>query len=310
MSHKTLTLGNLDEPNIDISDDEEYDEPNIDILDDDNLFESDENINYSSEEDDNEENDEVDEHNYEEEDDIPAPTTKSSEELTPCVVMINRNGVIERCGAKNTSNQKRLWNLIGTWEVDTKTVNEMKERTDRLGVCTTHFHYDQNNLHPRGLKQMKSYETGVIRHFRCTLCKKYFRTFCRIYGCDVHCWSFAGKTTQIPCIGQYKCPMVKAFPLLIQKTESARQMQYVCCACYASQGGHLHDQKAMGDDDTECTPNKHAKNARKTVKILGELMLNAAETKDDAFNDRLSKLAAPMLKVFQEPSTTEIELPS
>ena len=35
-----------------------------------------------------------------------------------------------------------------------------------------------------------------------------------------------------------------------------------------------------------------------------------AETEDDSFNDRLAKLAAPMLKVFQEPETTETELPS
>jgi len=33
-----------------------------------------------------------------------------------------------------------------------------------------------------------------------------------------------------------------------------------------------------------------------------------AETEDDSFNDRLAKLAAPMLKVFQEPETMETTL--
>jgi len=33
-----------------------------------------------------------------------------------------------------------------------------------------------------------------------------------------------------------------------------------------------------------------------------------AETEDDSFNDRLAKLAAPMLKVFQEPETMETML--
>ena len=287
----------------------------IDILDDD----LDENIVYTSEEDDNEENvevevdhneenDEVDEDN---EEDVICYPKKNTSKLTPCVVMINRNNTIQRCGEMGgIDKQKKLWNLIGAWEVDTKTVDEKKGNVEELGVCPAHFLYDQNALHRKGLKQTKDCTTGVIRRFRCPLCMKRFRAFCRIYGCDDHCWSFAGKTVQIPCIGQYKCSIVKTFPSVIEKTTSKPQTSYICCACYTSQGGHLHDIQSMGDNDKNCTPIKHAENARETVKILGEWMLNAAETKDDIFNERLSKLAAPMLNVFQEPSAMEIALPS
>jgi hypothetical protein len=128
----------------------------------------DENIVYNSEEDDSEENEEEidkenDEYNYEKD---AVPTKKASEDQPiPCVVMINLNGTIQCCRQINLENQRRLWNLIGTWEVDMEAVNEMKERTDRLGVCTTHFHYDQNNLHPKGLKQA-SFDTFAALYAR------------------------------------------------------------------------------------------------------------------------------------------------
>ena len=119
---------------------------------------------------------------------------------------------------------------------------------------------------------------------------KYFRVFCCVHGCD------DAIVEQIPCIGQLKCRRIKDFPSLIQSTKSARQMQYICCACYVSQGGHLHDMESMAINDTTCTPDKHAADSRKIVKLLGEWMLDVAEAEDDSFNDRLAKLAAPMLK--------------
>jgi len=77
---------------------------------------------------------------------------------------------------------------------------------------------------------------------------------------------------------------------------------------YVSEKGHLHDMESMVKTDAECTPDKHFANSRETVKLLGEWMLGVAETESDLFNDRLAKLAAPILKVFQEPETTETEL--
>jgi len=85
-------------------------------------------------------------------------------------------------------------------------------------------------------------------------------------------------------------------------------MQYACCACYVSQGGHLHDGQSMAENDTTCTSDKHSKDSRKTVKLLGAWMPDVAETEDDSFNDRLAQLAAPMLNVFQKPETMETML--
>jgi hypothetical protein len=77
------------------------------------------------------------------------------------------------------------------------------------------------------------------------------------------------KTIQIPYISQYKCSMVMAFPSLIQRTGSEKQMQYVCCACYASQGGHLHYQKATGDNDTTAHQMNMPKIQEKLSNFLG-----------------------------------------
>jgi len=71
---------------------------------------------------------------------------------------------------------------------------------------------------------------------------------------------------------------IKAFSSFIQSTNSEKQMQYVCCTCYVSEKGHLHDMESMVKTDAECTPDKHAANSRETVKLLGEWMLGIAVT--------------------------------
>ncbi|CAG8492806.1 7817_t:CDS:1, partial [Paraglomus occultum] len=110
-------------------------ESTIHTFNNDDLFALDKDIIYNSKDDDIEENEEeydkqeYDEH-YENEDVIPVPTTKVSEDQpTPCIVMINHNGIIQCCRKMDPKNQKKLWNLIviGVWEVDRQAVNEVKE---------------------------------------------------------------------------------------------------------------------------------------------------------------------------------------
>ena len=76
--------------------------------------------------------------------------------------MINRNGTIQRCGRTSI---KALWNLIGVWEVDTETVDKTEEQMDRLGVCITHFHYDQNKLNSKGLEKQNTIQQASLDTF-------------------------------------------------------------------------------------------------------------------------------------------------
>src|SRR4051794_6939525 len=65
--------------------------------------------------------------------------------LTPCVLIDIDNGELCCCGS--TKDLRRLWQLVGMWEVDGKIVDTQKNQLENLGVCYKHFLYDQNQLH-------------------------------------------------------------------------------------------------------------------------------------------------------------------
>ncbi len=39
-------------------------------------------------------------------------------------------------------NQRRLEKMIGTWEIDTDAVKDVKSNLHQLGVCYSHFLFD------------------------------------------------------------------------------------------------------------------------------------------------------------------------
>ncbi|CAG8606274.1 10615_t:CDS:2, partial [Paraglomus occultum] len=82
------------------------------------------------------------------------------ENLSPCVIMFDDNGVMQRCGKFNSKNQRNISNIIGVWEIDKPTVEDMKKNNqlERLGICVNYFSLDHQSLHDIGLKQTK--ETG------------------------------------------------------------------------------------------------------------------------------------------------------
>src|SRR6185369_123267 len=171
--------------------------------------------------------------------DILIPESKTCDSLTPCVVLEKRNGVVTRCGS--TITLRRIWNLIGAWELDNQAVDEVNKQVERLGVCYAHFMFD-SRLHKAGLKQSKSHEKATIASHRCIFCKKYYRVYYRGKECTEHCWLFLGKKTQAPCIGQHNCPAIKSVPRVVQEMTkgTSQRPQYICYMCYELQGGHLH----------------------------------------------------------------------
>ncbi|PKK57181.1 hypothetical protein RhiirC2_798524 [Rhizophagus irregularis] len=61
-------------------------------------------------------------------------------ELTPCVVIDFIKGEVQRCG--ESTKLRQLRNLFGTWQVDRDAINEVDGVLIRLGVCNTHFQFD------------------------------------------------------------------------------------------------------------------------------------------------------------------------
>jgi len=62
---------------------------------------------------------------------IDAPDIQeSASTLSPCVIMINDNGVMQRCGTFEEKKQRKISNLIGTWKVDKQAVENAKITID------------------------------------------------------------------------------------------------------------------------------------------------------------------------------------
>ncbi|CAI2182596.1 2_t:CDS:2 [Funneliformis geosporum] len=55
------------------------------------------------------------------------------------------------------SSIRKLWQLVGIWEVNSESVKEVKAEPSKLSVCKTHFNLDQT-FHKTGLKAKISKE--------------------------------------------------------------------------------------------------------------------------------------------------------
>ena len=108
----------------------------------------------------------------------------SNQSLTYCVVLDMIDGEIQCCFNK-TINQHPLAQLVGTWKIDSEifTSTKVKNKLHTLGVCITHYNFDQNELHKSKLKQKRSIEKSWIYHCRCLFCNKYKYFF----SCENNC---------------------------------------------------------------------------------------------------------------------------
>ena len=105
--------------------------------------------------------------------------------FTPCVIIDFVRGKIQRCG--ETGKLRQLPNLFGTWQVDREMVKEV-DCLSKLGVCDSHFQFDNKYLHKSRNKQLKNFTEGIIQWRRCISCNKYVTFFSRGMGCTLHSW--------------------------------------------------------------------------------------------------------------------------
>src|SRR5256885_386052 len=80
-------------------------------------------------------------------------------ELTPCIIIDSIGGKIQRCG--ETQNLRQLHNLFGIWQVDRDAIKEVDGVLSKLGVCNSHFQFDNKYLH-KNSKQLIDFKQGVI----------------------------------------------------------------------------------------------------------------------------------------------------
>ncbi|CAB4428310.1 unnamed protein product [Rhizophagus irregularis] len=85
---------------------------------------------------------------------------KDKQELSPCVIIDVFEDKIQRCNS--TTNLRKLWQMVGMWQIDEEEIKKKHFSIKDLGVCYSHFMYDQNKLHISNLKQTKDYTESII----------------------------------------------------------------------------------------------------------------------------------------------------
>ena len=141
------------------------------------------------------------------------PQISNNSILIPCAIIDHIDGDIKKCGS--TNKLRGLWQLVGTWELDTDTVIQAKKQLENLGVCYNHFMFDQNKLHSKGVKKNKDISQSLINYKRCLYCGKNYYVFSRGKICSEHSWSLIGKNLQVACVGQKTCPALQVFNSII-----------------------------------------------------------------------------------------------
>ncbi|PKK64356.1 hypothetical protein RhiirC2_769934 [Rhizophagus irregularis] len=192
-------------------------------------------------------------------------------DLTACVVIDFINGKFQQCG-QNEGKIRQLRNLFGTWQIDRDAVKEVNGILPRLGVCDSHFQFDNKYLHKPREKKFKDFESGIIQWCRCMSCDKFVNFFSRGMGCAQHSWYINKHNIQVSCIGQYGCEALKKCdPLCVQAFDNIKRSRSICCSCYEKLGGHIYQRPGRGKKGKTCVNKQlHLEDISKGLEFLDE----------------------------------------
>ncbi|GBC05812.1 hypothetical protein RclHR1_06430013 [Rhizophagus clarus] len=223
-------------------------------------------------------------------------------------------GKIQRCNS--VTNLRRLWQMIGMWQIDDEEVRMKNFAIEHLGVCYSHFMFDQNQLHTSNLKQTKKYTESIIRRRRCLFCNKNKFFFSRGANCEEHSYTVIGKNIQIPCIGQKKCGALQKYYPLVISTQQSEYARYICMDCYEKKGGHIYQRVGKGvQKDPNCNNKSHHQNdTKEALEAIGNWILSVAVSEKLIWQEKILAALVSVLNIVGQEKTivqnNKIEVPS
>ncbi|GES84163.1 hypothetical protein GLOIN_2v1768551 [Rhizophagus clarus] len=217
--------------------------------------------------------------------------------LSNCVIVDIKDGKLQRC---NSNDKLRgLWQLIGTWQLDNLAVHQASKELNRLGVCYSHFTFDQNQLHKAGAKSEKNVKQSLIHSRRCRFCGKNHYFFSRGMYCKEHSWNVLGKEIRLACICQKRCNALEQLDPIIIPTNSNdkyNETRYVCCKCYEENGGHLYVKQGRGKKGVHCSEtDNHSGDIAASLELMGNWILQIAYEKNSEFQEKILAAIIPAL---------------
>ncbi|RHZ81244.1 hypothetical protein Glove_122g101 [Diversispora epigaea] len=148
-------------------------------------------------------------------------------ELISYVVIDFVEGKIQQYG--DSTKLRSLYNLFGTWQVDRNAIKEVNSNLSKLGVCNSHFQFDNNYLHSSQNKQLKDFSQGII---------------------------------------QWRRSLQVCLPLC-KRVFDVTKPQFICCLCYEDMDRHIYHHPGKEKKATTCvTKNFHKDDVTKGLELL------------------------------------------
>ncbi|POG71212.1 hypothetical protein GLOIN_2v1774956 [Rhizophagus irregularis DAOM 181602=DAOM 197198] len=125
-----------------------------------------------------------------------------STSLSPCAIVDIIDGKLQTCG---NDSKRCIFQLIGTWQIDTSVATKFLDGKVNLGVCMSHFNYDQKNYISHA-KQIRKMEKSIIHRRR---------------------------NIQVACNGQFSCNALEVcLNISNLANEEFSDSRYICCSCF------------------------------------------------------------------------------
>jgi len=241
----------------------------------------------------------------EERDEIIPNDDKTNNVLSPCVIIDNIHGTIKRCG--DTYKLRKMRNLFGTWQIDRDAVQQVNNDHLKLGVCDSHFLYDQNQIHNPKEKIFKEFTDAIVQHRRCIGCKKFVTFFSRGEGCSSHSWLINGQNIQVPCNGVIHCNALRNSFISRPAFNKIKKPRFICCACYEQLGGHVYKRTGRGKKSNCIQDKLHEKDTTKGIKIIANWLIKISHIDEETKKEEILKsIVKAILPFIPTPSTKNI----
>ncbi|POG71941.1 hypothetical protein GLOIN_2v1793246 [Rhizophagus irregularis DAOM 181602=DAOM 197198] len=191
---------------------------------------------------------------------------------------------------------------------DQDTVQEVNNDHLKLGVCDSHFLYDQNQIHDPKEKVLKEFTDAIVQHRRCIGCKRIYNFFSRGEGCRTHSWLINERNIQVPCNGAIHCNALRNSFISKPAFNETKKPRFVCCACYERLGGHIHKRTGRGKR-SNCVQDKlHEEDITKGIKLIANWLNKFSHTDEETKKEDILRSLVKVILPFIPTSTKTTSL--
>ncbi|GES99038.1 hypothetical protein GLOIN_2v1793246 [Rhizophagus clarus] len=164
---------------------------------------------------------------------------------------------------------------------DRDAVQQVDSNYLKLGVCDSHFLYDQNQIHNPKEKIFTELTDALVQHRRCI---------------------------GFPCNGLMHCNALKNSFISKRAFEEIKKPRCICCSCYKQLGGHIHKRAGQGKK-SNCVHDKlHEQGTSKGIEFIANWLKKIFHTSDESTKREILKFITKAIIPFLPTTPTKTTL--